>query len=195
MLLNHQGRFEEALAELEIAEEIDPNLLVYSHERGRYFYLARRYDEAIVQLERVLEIDENFNISSHGDIAQTKMKGDYAKAYEWLIKDQKIRNSERIDDYQKAYETGGWQNVSRKILEFEKLNEQTAGNCYQIARQSALLGEKEQAFEYLNKALEEGQTQMILLKVEPIFDSLCDDPRFDELLKVRRVKVSLGGWF
>ncbi len=173
MLLNHQGRFEEALAELEIAQEIDPNLLVYSHERGRYFYLARRYDEAIVQLERVLEIDENFNISSHWLYRAYEMKGDYAKAYEWLIKDQKIRNSERIDDYQKAYETGGWQNVSRKILEFEKLNEQTAGNYYQIARQSALLGEKEQAFEYLNKALEEGQTQMILLKVEPIFDSFA----------------------
>ena len=184
MLLNHQGRFEEALAELQIAQEIDPNLLVYSHERGRFFYFARRYDEAIVQLERVLEVDKNFNIASGWLFRTYEMKGDYAKAYEWFIKDQKQRKPERIEDYQKAYETGGWQNVNRKILEFEKLDEQmSATNYYQIARQLALLNEKEQAFEYLNKALEAGQSQMTMLKVEPAFDSLRDDPRFNELLR------------
>ncbi len=183
MLLNHQGRFEEALAELEIAQEIDPNSLVYQHERGRFFYFARRYDEAIVQLERVLEIDPNFNTSYSWLFRAYEMKGDYAGAFEWFIKNQKLRNPERINDYQKAYETGGWQNVNRKILEFEKLNEQTANNYFLIARQLALLNEKEQAFEYLNKALKAGQSQMATLKVEPAFDSLRDDPRFDQLLR------------
>jgi len=45
------------------------------------------------------------------------------------------------------------------------------------------LNEKEQAFEYLNKALEAGQSQMTMLKVEPAFDSLRDDPRFDQFLR------------
>ncbi len=54
-----------------------------------------------------------------------------------------------------------------------------------MARQCVLLGDKEQAFAYLNKAIEKRQGQMIQLKVEPPFDSLRDDPRFDEL--VRRV--------
>jgi hypothetical protein len=44
------------------------------------------------------------------------------------------------------------------------------------------LGEKEQAFEYLNKAFEKRQSQMIRLKIEPALDSLRDDPRFDELI-------------
>lgn len=182
MWLNHHGRFEEALAEIEIALEIDPNSLEHQRERGRYFYFSRRYDEAIVHLERVLEVDENFN-TAYGWLCRAyEMKGDYAGAFKWLMKDQKQRNPERINDYQKAYETGGWQNVNRKILEFEKLNEQTASNYYRIARQHALLSEKEQAFEYLNKALETRQTQMIMLKVEPAFDYLRDDPRFDALL-------------
>jgi len=51
--------------------------------------------------------------------------------------------------------------------------------------QCALLGDKEQAFEYLNKAVEKRHSQMVMLNVEPAFDSLRDDPRFDEL--VRRV--------
>ena len=136
-----------------------------------------------MQLKRVLEIDKNFNTSSGLLYRAYEMKGDYARAFEWFVKDQKQRNSERIEDYQKAYETGGWQNVNRKLLEFEKLNEQTTSNYYQIARQYALLNEKEQAFEYLNKAFAERQSQMTLLKVEPIFDSLRDDPRFNELLR------------
>ena len=54
-----------------------------------------------------------------------------------------------------------------------------------MARQCALLGKKEQAFEYLNKAIENRAGQVQMLNVEPPFDILRDDPRFDEL--VRRV--------
>ncbi len=46
-----------------------------------------------------------------------------------------------------------------------------------------MLGEKEQAFEYLNKAIEKRHGQLRMLKVEPNFDILRDDPRFDELVK------------
>ena len=74
----------------------------------------------------------------------------------------------------------------QKQFEFQKLNEQqTSTNYYEMARQCAFLGDKEQAFEYLNKAVEKRQSQIVMLKVEPAFDSLRDDPRFDEL--VRRV--------
>ena len=68
----------------------------------------------------------------------------------------------------------------------EKQNEQKpSANLYAMARLCAQLGEKEQAFEYLNKAFEKRQGQMVMLNVEPAFDPLRDDPRFAEL--VRRV--------
>lgn len=181
MWLNHQGRFDEALAEIEIALEIDPNSLVYQRDRGRFLYFARRYDEAIVHLERVLEIDKNFGTAFHWLIRAYEMKGDYAGAFRWHMEEQTLRNPERINDYQKTYETGGWEIFRRKIIEFEKLDNR--GNLFGIARHHALLNEKQQAFEYLNKAFEERSTPMIMLKVEPAFDSLRDDPRFDELLK------------
>ena len=183
LLLNYQGRFEESLAEIETALEIDPNSLVYQRERGRFLYFARRYDEAIVNLERVLEIDEKFNTAYGWLWRSYELKGDHAKAFEWLIKHQKLTKPERASEYEKAYETGDWQNVRLKMLEFEKLDEQATSNFYQIARQQAVLNEKEQAFENLNKSVEKGQTQLSMLKVEPLFDSLRDDPRFDELLK------------
>jgi tetratricopeptide (TPR) repeat protein len=181
--LNHQGRFDEALAEIEIALAIDPNSLVHQRERGRFLYFARRYDEAIVHLERVLEIDENFNTAFHWLILAYEKKGDYAGAFKWIMTQQKQRNPESVEMFQKAYEAGGWHGVKRKTLEFETLNEPTAGNFYRLASHHARLNEKQQAFEYLNKALDEQQTAMNMLKVEPAFDSLRDDPRFDELLR------------
>lgn len=179
--LNHHGRFEEAFAELEIALEIDPNSLLYQRERGRFLYFARRYDEAIAHLERVLEIDENFGTAFHWLILAYEKKGDLDGAFKWHLEEQKRRKPERSNDFREIYETGGWEIFRRKILEYEKLDKR--GGFYRYARQHALLNEKEQAFEYLNKAFEEKSTSLIMLKVEPAFDSLRDDPRFDELLR------------
>jgi len=90
----------------------------------------------------------------------------------------------RVEIYQAAYETAGWRAVRRKLLEFSKPDENKPGsNLFAIARQCALLGEKNEAFEYLNKVFEKHQTQMVMLKVEPSLDALRDDPRFDELVK------------
>jgi DNA-binding winged helix-turn-helix (wHTH) protein/tetratricopeptide (TPR) repeat protein len=180
MWLSHHGRFDESLAEIEIALEIDPNSLEYQRERGRFFYFARRYDEAITHLERVLEIDKNFTTTLHWLILACEKKGDYDAAFKWNMEEYKRLKPERTDELQKAYETGGWEIFRRKILEFEKIDKKD--NFYRFARHHALLGEKEQAFENLNIALERRQTSMTMLKVEPAFDSLRDDPRFDELL-------------
>ena len=185
-LLVESGRFDEGFAEIETALAINPGSLVHQRNRGRHFYLARRYDEAIVQLKRVLEVDENFGTARGWLFLAYEMKGDYAGAYEWFMKDEKRRNSENVELFQKAYETAGWSGVRRKKLELDKQDEHQPGsNLFGIARQCALLDEKEQAFDYLNKAVEKRHSQLVMLKVDPTFDSLRSDPRFAEL--VRRV--------
>lgn len=184
--LASRGRFDEAIAESKTALDINPNLLQHQQVDGVILYRARRYDEAIIQLKRVIEVDENHATAYSWLWLAYEMKGDDAGAYEWFMKFQKRTNPERIGLFQNAYETSGWQGVRQKIFEVQKLNEQKpSANLYAMARQCALLGDKEQAFEYLNKAIEKRQGQMIQLNVEPAFDNLRDDPRFDEL--VRRV--------
>jgi len=184
--LASRGRFDEALAEIKTALEIDPNSLQNTLAFGRILYLARRYDEAITQLKHVIEVN-NDAWAAYGWLWTTyEMKGDNAGAYEWFIKLLKRTNPERIELFQKAYETAGWQGVRLKNLELLKQDEKKpAGNYYRLARQCVLIGDKEQAFEYLNKAVEKRHGQMGMLNVEPAFDNLRDDPRFDEL--VRRV--------
>lgn len=181
-----RGRFNEAIAEAKTAQELNPNSLQHQQVDGVILYLARRYDEALIQLRQVIEVDENHPTAYGWLRLAYEMKGDDAGAYEWFMKFQKRTNSEYIGVYQTAYETSGWRGVGRKNLESQKLNEQNPlTNYYGMARQCALLGDKEQAFAYLSRAIEKRQGQMIMLNVEPAFDSLRDDPRFDEL--VRRV--------
>lgn len=181
--LAHSGRFDEAIAAQEKKLEIDPNSIVLQYGRGRFLYLARRYDEAIAQLKRVLELDKEFGLT-YGMLWQAyETKGDYAGAFQTFIDFKKRTKPEQVKVYQEAYEIGGWQGVRRKLLEFSKLDEnKPESNFFVIARQYVWLGEKEQALVYLNKAVEKRNTQVLMLKVDPAFDILRDDPRFAELV-------------
>lgn len=184
LVLSYRGRFDEAMTEIETAQAIDPGALMYMRDRGRILYYARRYDEAIVQLKRIIDLDENF-ASAYGWLSHAyALKGDYAGAYQTFIADQKLRHPDRVKIFQKAYQTAGWQEVGRKRLEFFKINEHKPESSYfDIARSCAMLGEKDQAFEYLNKAVERREWPIIMLNVDPALDSLRGDPRFTQLVK------------
>jgi DNA-binding winged helix-turn-helix (wHTH) protein/TolB-like protein/Tfp pilus assembly protein PilF len=182
-----RGRFDEAIAEAKKAQEFNPSSLQHQQVYGVILYLARRYDEAILQLRRVIEVDQNHATAYAWLWLVYEMKGDGAQACEWFMKNQKRIKSEHLERFQKVYETSGWRGVRQEVFEVNKVNEQQkpSANYYSMARQCALVGNKEQAFEYLKKAIEKRQGQMIMLNVEPAFDILRGDLRFDEL--VRRV--------
>jgi len=187
LLLANRGRFDEALKEIETAQTIDPSATVYMMHRGRILYFARRYDEAVLQFEQLMDLDEN-SFSNWTQWAY-KMKGDEAKAYEIFIKIRRRNKSEHLEIYQKTFETEGLQAVRRKVLEVATLDHgEFPGGTFHIAKEYALLGEKDLAFEYLNKAVEKRSWLMSTLNVEPAFDNLRGDPRFDELLQRVRSK-------
>lgn len=183
LTMAYTGRFEDALKEIEAAQTIAPGSAMYERDRGRVLFYARRYDEAIVQLKRTLELKED-SVSAWSWLWRAyEMKGDYSAAFETFMKAQK--DPQRIEAFRTAYETGGWHAVERKFVEFARLDEHKmgGGNLYQIAISFAQLGEKEQAFAYLNKLVEERSWQIAMLKVDPQLDLLRNDPRFAELLR------------
>lgn len=189
-----RGRFDEAVAAIDAVLEIDPASIAHQYTRGRYLYKARHYDEAILQLKRIVEADENF-VNAYGMLHQAyEKKGDYAAAFDSFMGMIKRREPENIEFYQKIYEEAGWQEVRRKFIEIRKYKSSSAnegnskdGNSgawnFGLALVSAEAGEKEQAFEFLYKAVEDRPYQMLELNIEPSFDSLRDDPRFDDLLR------------
>jgi tetratricopeptide (TPR) repeat protein len=181
LLAAYQGRFEKALAEIETALVIAPGTAMYERDRGRILHYARRYDEAIAQLKRTIELKEDFPSAWTWLRRAYVMKADYAGAFETFMKRQK--DPERVEVYQKAYDTGGWQGVTRRFLEYSKLDEHKPySHPYDIAVLYAQLGEKEQAFEYLNKTVEKRQWEVAMLNVDPQLDSLRGDPRFKALV-------------
>ena len=184
LMLAYRGRLDEAMEEIDTTLAISPGTLMYLRDRGRYLYYARRYDEAIAQLERVIELDEGFRSAWGWLWVAYELKGDYAAAYRTFINWQKLSDPDQVEIYLKAYETEGWQAVRRKFVEVEKLDEHKPNaNFMSIARQYALLGEKEEAFEYLNKMVEKRHWRMVMLNIDPCYDSLRDDPRYGQILK------------
>lgn len=182
------GNFDRALSEIDEALLISPSTVMYNRDRGRILYYARRYDEAIAQFKHAVDLGEEYgSVWGHLWLAY-EMKGDDEMAYNTFIKRQIVQNKEFAELYQKAYESKGWPGVREKLLEVSLLNEnEKSKNFYAIARQYVQLGDKENAFRYLNKAFDKKQVQMAFLKVDPPWDPLRDDRRFVEL--VRRVGI------
>jgi serine/threonine protein kinase len=182
-LYTYTGRFELALKEIESAQGIAPGNSIYERERGKIPYYARRYDEAIVLLKRHVEL-----VPDTGQIWLSRayeMKGDHPAAFEAFIQTQK--DPQRVEAFRTTFETTGWQGVTRKFIEFSLLDEQNGKqNYYKIAIAFAQLGEKDQAFVYLNKLVAERAWQVSQLYVDPLVDPLRGDPRFEALLKLIR---------
>ena len=176
-----QERHEESVAEFRQALEIDPLSLVINRSYGEILLLARRYDESIAQLKKTLELDAGF-VSAHYSLAVAyQMRGNYAEAVEEFAKSQEL-----IGELQKAtlmresYAVNGWQGFLRMITE-ERLQFNLPWDS--LAAFHAALSEKDKAFTELNKAYENREIFMVILKVEPRLDPLRDDPRFDDLVK------------
>ncbi len=112
------------------------------------------------------------------------MQGNHADAFEWFLKDQALQKKDdaTVQFFKTAYQTSGWQGVLR-----EQVKQFDAGNIVYFlgAGFNAKVGNKDKAFEYLEKAYQQRDSLLRHLQVEPTLDPLRDDPRFDEL--VRRV--------
>ena len=176
-LLN-RGRVDEAMREIETAQTIDPGATMYMEHRGRILYYARRYDEAITQFQQVIDLDDRINQPYEGLSRVYEIKGDYASAYQFFLKrEERSPRKDRLEIYQNAYETAGWIGVRRELAETLEVQH------FDLARLYALQGEKDAAFESLNKAVEKREWTIVTLNVEPALDKLRDDPRFGELLK------------
>lgn len=178
------GRFDQALKEIETAQAIAPGTPMYERDRGRVLFYSRRYDDAIVQLKRAIELRQDFQSAWSWITRAYEMKGDTAAAFDWFIRWHEFKKHEKTEDYRTAYETEGWTGVRRKIVEFIKLNKGNPGmHDYELAGHLALLGETDEAFSYLNKAIDKREWEVAMLNIDPFFDGLRGDPRFTELVK------------
>jgi urea ABC transporter urea binding protein len=188
--LAFQGRFDESLAEQKAALEIDPHSPYLIANLSYLYYLQRRYDRALEQARKALEIDPNY-VAAHDYLGAAYLRqGQVAEAL------GEIRKSRQLDDVPwylarlaAAQAVAGNQGEARTLLkELQELSKrrQVTPECYFLVY--AGLGDKDRAFEWLQRMVDVRSQYPLRLKVDPTFDSLRADPRFADWL--RRLKLA-----
>lgn len=184
-----QGRFDESFAEYNRALELDPLSLAVNTDLGMNYYYARQPGFAINHLKKLKEIDPNYarTYLYLGQIYKSENMFDESIAdynnYSALTGGDmqvSLKRSETLGD---TFKTSGAKSYWKKSLEFALENENF--DSVQMAKIYAQLGERDRAFEFLEKGYIDRSPVLLWLKVSPEFDSLRFDPRFDDL--VRRV--------
>jgi len=179
------GRFEEAIAARELCRESDPLSPTATANVGYPYYFAQQYDQAIGYYQKALELDPNYSWS-YLWIGQAKLeKGMYNEAIVDINKaialaDGNVRMKATLGY---AYAVAGRRGEAQHIIdELQGQAKQKYVSPYFIAVIYSGLGDKDQAFEWLEKAYAERHPYLTLLKVEPVFNNLRSDARYAELL-------------
>jgi tetratricopeptide (TPR) repeat protein len=179
------GRLDEAVAEAKKAQELDPLSLIINENVGDILCLARRYDEAEKQLLKTLELDPNFGVAHQTLGRLYEARGMYEKSLEegwWDAPDELAR-------LKKIYAQSGIEGIWREELQY-LLDRGKTGDvrAFWIAGLYARLGDKDKAFEWLNKALEDRSIGFTYFIADERWDNIRSDPRYDALLKRVRLR-------
>jgi eukaryotic-like serine/threonine-protein kinase len=187
------GRLDEAMPHVKRAQELDPLSLITSADIGNMFYCSRQYDRAIEQFQKIIQMDPNF-APAHTRLGMVYLeKGMYEEAITEHKKAIALDDSPgrwgRTALLGHAYAVAGRKAEAQKILDDLKgLSKQRDVSPYNFALIYMGLGDKDQAFVWLEKTFEERPDILYDIKVGPRFDSLRSDPRFTDLL--RRMKLA-----
>jgi serine/threonine protein kinase/tetratricopeptide (TPR) repeat protein len=184
--LMKMGRFDEAIAEGNLALKLDPLSVPISYRLGRIYYQARQYDRSIEQYHKTIEMDPHFILSYLWLSYPYAQKGMYEEAIATIQKWIELSRGwyKPLPHLGVVYAFSGKREEANKILrELPQLEEQRLFSSYYIALIYTGLNQKNQAFEWLEKAYEERNLWIIEVKIEPFFDSIRSDPQYKALLK------------
>lgn len=181
-----QGRFEEALRESDEARRLDPHSLIILADRGAIFYYARHYDRAIDHFRAVRELDPNFQRTGL-IIHAYEQKGLFAEALADIIAHPPPHGmsppwywSELTYAYGRSGQQAQAQNALKNLLD---LNQQQELGAEAVIWAYLGVGNNEQALAGLEKAYAQRSPALTYLKVDPRYDPLRNDARFQDLMR------------
>lgn len=180
-----RGRFDEALRASDEARRLDPLSLIIAADRGAILYYARQYDSAIQQFLAVREMDPH-NQRSGLIVHAYDEKGLFAEA----LADIEARRPPSgmsspwyWSELAYAYGRSGQQAQARRALDkLLELNRRQEVGAEAIIWAYIGVGDNEQALAWLEKAYAQRSPALTYLKVDPRYDPLRGDPRFQDLL-------------
>jgi len=182
------GREKEALSEANRAFELDPLSPINAVTVGTVYNTGRRYDDALAVCKRVANETPTF-AGAHLCLGHAYWgKAMYAKVISEFTVYGQLSGDRNSSDFASAmgqgYRSAGWRGALSKALETRLAQRKTSySSPYEIATFCANLGQKEQAFKWLDVAYQERDSGLLSLKTDFLLDSLRPDPRLAELVK------------
>ncbi len=173
------GRLDEAIEIYTRAQAVDPLQMGTYTSLGILFRKVRRLDDAIAMLRRQIELRPNYYWVRFNLSKAYLFSGDAAQALVEIEKNPS--NVYREVGLVMVYSTLGRETEAQEVLQ-RLVAQEGEQNSFWIAETFAWRGEKDQAFEWLEKAYIQKDIELSYLLVNYVFESLQDDPRWVELL-------------
>jgi tetratricopeptide (TPR) repeat protein len=181
------GRHEEALAQFKRALQIEPLNLTFNFNLAIGYANSRQYDLAVDQFRKTIEMDPNYN--AHDNLSGTYF--DMGKYDLWLEEWKKAatlnNDHEQVaiaEEAAKTYAKSGYRPTISRIIElYKQLSQRRYVDLGQIAYYYADLGEKDQVFDWLDKAYSQKAGSLPYIKIVKSMDRFRSDPRYTDLLK------------
>ena len=180
------GRQDEAVSAARRASELDPVSAGRSHTLSVQLHLARRFDEAIVECRRTIELDRDFSVAYEVLGASIAAKGMYRDALPYAEKAVELSPHNAMSRAYLGYIYGSMGDRAKALGIVDELaaaSKERFVPALSFAVVYTGLGQKDLAFEWLDKAYEERFNRLAYLKREPVWDRLRSDSRFDALLR------------
>ena len=184
-LLVSLKRFDEALVELRRAEELDPLSPIIGSNLGDALLYARRYDEAVAHLKRVLSLNPDFAIAHFSLGSSYAAKGMYPEAVAELRKYLELDPDPTGKGYLGLYlaKSGQRDEALKLLAELKQESTQRYVQSIALAYVYLGLGQKEEAYVWLEREISERASNARYFGVLIELDELRSEPRFREMLK------------
>lgn len=182
LYLASQARFDDAKREIRKAVELEPRSPNLHADFGQILYFARDYNEAIIECRKALELEPTF-IFAHEYLNYIYAKKNmYAEAVEEVLMDERTAgwvSDEAINSQRVVFMKAGWSGFLRAQLKLMP----PAGSPVTSALVYTMLGERGRALDELERAYDAKDFFLTFIKVDPSFDDLRSDARFQNLLR------------
>jgi serine/threonine protein kinase/tetratricopeptide (TPR) repeat protein len=186
LCLSAMGRHDEAVSQIRQAESINPRSPVLATAAANVLYFARRFDEVITQCQHALALDPG-SVGAHAVLRWAyEHKGMHGAAFEVYEKERAFAGDTPTTQAKLAHvlAASGRVEESRKTLaELLAQPSRTGVTPYEIAVIYSLMGDRDEAFEWLSLAEREHAVGLTYVGVDPHLDNLRADPRLQEITR------------
>jgi tetratricopeptide (TPR) repeat protein len=188
LLLGPEGRHDEAIAEMQRAQELDPLSLIINADTGFAYYLAGRYDLALQAYQKVLAANPNF-VPVHFYLSQYyRQTGQYDLWIKETVENDRLAGfSGPAEALERLYAQGGFRATLEEMARPEAgklgLGPDSGQGFCGAAYANATLGRNAAALNSLEDCYQWNGTALIYLKVDPVWTNVRQEPRFQDLLR------------